>query len=499
MPEHIAALTILLLMGMVITRALLVRMKAMIWFVLSFIVAIQIAAGLPGEARTEIACGQIITEDTTLQADLACPPGTESAIIIGASNITLDLGGHTVSGDTPGNGVFAIDQAGIIIRNGIIDGFNYGVFVINTSQVTMENLTVRNLDVSDPSQFIFGIHILSSQNILVRDSLFEFLSVPHKEAVEIFDSNVDVNSIEVRGGGAGVSFSFAGGVCDPVNSPSNGTVHNSRFDNIYIAGIWISCSSNALIEGNHFSPAPGTGIGIQGDAPFLGAVTGLTIKDNFIHDTMMGIEFRGISESTILNNAIFDNQIWGIAVRQSLGCLTPEPGWECFYSTANVIADNETWGNGADLYHYENSTGNTWERNTCETKQGIEIPDCTPPHPVLMINYANGAPGSFFTLEGANFPTNSTAVIIINDYNLGAVPTDSSGNLTFLLNTDQADKGEYLVTASVNPIAASVSFVLDAQRMPRPQEGIGTIFNVPGGLNTRFVYLPLILRERNLR
>ncbi len=326
-----------------------------------------------------ISCGQTITEDTILDADLACPPDTEYAIVIGASNITLDLGGHVISGHAPGTGVFSIGHEGITIRNGTIEGFNAGVFIIETRLVTMENLTVRNLDISDPNHFIFGIQILGSQNVVVRDSLFEFLTVPHKSAVEIFDSYVDVSNIEVLSGGAGVGFSFAGGVCDPVNSPSNGTVRNSRFSDIYVAGIWIACSSSALIEGNDFSGCPVCLLGIQGDSPFEGAVTHLAIKDNNIHGTKIGIEFRGILNSNISNNRVYDNQIWGIAMRQSMGCLAPEPGWECFYSTANVIADNKTWGNGMDLYHYEESLGNIWERNTCETKQGVEIPECIPP------------------------------------------------------------------------------------------------------------------------
>jgi hypothetical protein len=468
-------------------------MKVWIRFLFGSFVLVQFLAGLPAQSRSKISCGQTITEDTVLTEDLSCPPGTEYALIIGASNITLDLGGHTLSGNAPGTGVFAIDQVGITVRNGAIDGFNYGVFVINTRQVTVENLTVRNLDISDPSHFIFGIHILSSQDVVIRDSLFEFLSVPHKEAVEIFDSFVNVSNIEVHGGGAGVSFSFASGVCDPVNSPSNGTVTDSKFTEIDVAGIWISCSSNALIEGNDFSAPPGVGVGIQGDAPFLGAVTGLTVKENFIHDTMIGIEFRGISESNVSDNYVFDNPIWGIALRQSLGCLTPEPGWECFYSTNNVIADNETWGNGADLFHYEDSTGNTWERNTCETKQGAEIPECLPPNASLTINYASGKPGSFFTLEGANFPINDTATITVSGSTLGTVPTDASGDLIFLLNTEQADEGEYLVTATVNP-GASARFILGSDKLMRLQEGQGTLFIVPGGLIAHFTYLPVVIR-----
>jgi Right handed beta helix region len=453
----------------------------------------QLSAGWSIKSKAEVSCGQTITVNTVLDADLACPPGIESAIVIGASNITLDLGGHKISGSIPTYGVFAINQEGITIRNGTLEGFNYGVFLINTRRVTAEHLTIRNLAISDPGILITGMHILNSREVVVRDSVFEFLTVAHKEAVEIYASSVDVSDIEVRGGGAGVSFSYAGGTCDPVNSPSNGTVRNSTFSDIYTAGIWIACSSHALIEGNNFIPAPDSGIGIQADAPFLGAVTGLTIRNNSMHAGQMGIEFRGITQSSITNNHIYTNQIWGIAIRQSLGCIAPEPGWACAYSTANVIADNQTWGNIMDLYHHENSLGNTWEANTCLIKQGDEIPACSPPQATLTINRASGKPGSFFTLEGANFPANSSAIITANDSLLGTVPTDNSGNLRFLLNTGQADAGDYVVAATVNSGAAA-GFDLAADHLIHAQEGTGTIFIVPGGITTHSVYLPRLLR-----
>lgn len=469
-------------------------MKTWRWLVCGSLMVFQLASGLRAGSTAEISCGQTITEDTILTEDLVCPPDTEYALIIGASNITLDLGGHTVSGYIPRAGVFAIGQEGITIRNGTLDGFQVGVFIIQTNLVTMENLTVRNMASSDPNQLIFGVQILGSQNVVVTDTLFEFVSAAHKEAVEIFDSFVDVNNIEVRGGGAGVNFSFAG-TCDPTNDPSNGTVRDSRFSDVYIAGIEVACSSYAWIEGNVFSAVPTVGVGIQGDAPAAGDVTGLTVKGNSIHDTMIGIELRGIIDSDILDNYVFDNQIWGIASRQSLGCLAPELGWECFYSTANVISDNETWGNGMDLYHYVDSLGNVWARNTCEIKDGSEIPECTPPNAALTINYKIGKPGSFFTLEGANFPATSAVTITINGYTLGTVPTDTFGDLIFLLNTEQADAGSYTVSAGGDS-GASASFSLDAGKQIRPQEGQGPILNVPGGIVIHLVYLPFVLNDK---
>ena len=323
-----------------------------------------------------VACGETITEDTRLGADLVCPQGSPLAITIGASNITLDLGGHTITGYPPATGVFALNIDGLLIRNGTIDGFEDGIFIIGTRRVSFENLTVKNQSVFDPDHQIFGIHIDGSHDVVVKRVLFEFPSVAHKEAVVIYESEVSVRDIEVRGGGAGVNFSFAQ-ACDPLQGPSNGEVVNSKFSEIYVAGILVACSSGARLADNDISTAPGVGVGIQGDAPFSGAVTGLTVEGNSIHDAVAGIEFRGIIESTVSNNLVSNNAGPGIEMAQSLGCIVNTPGWECFYSTANVITDNQATGNGTDLYHHENSTGNTWERNTCETKHGVDIPECT--------------------------------------------------------------------------------------------------------------------------
>jgi len=464
-------------------------MKTASCFLLGLLVLVQLVAGLPAEGMPDVNCGDMITEDTTFDQDLVCPPGTEWAIVIGASNVTLDLGGHTLSGHAPGIGVLATGREGLVIRNGTIEGFQDGVFVSESSRVTVEKLTVRNLESSDPGQLVRGVTLDESHNVVVRDMLFEFLVVAHKEAVDAYASDVTVSDIEVRGGGAGVGFSFAG-ACDPVNAPNIGKVTNSRFSGIYVAGLYVACTTDLWIEGNDISTAPGAGVGIQAEAPFPGAVSGLNITRNSIHDTILGIEFRGIVESTVAGNYAFDNEAWGIILRQSLGCLSPQPGWECFNSTANLIADNNSWGSGTDLYHHVDSVGNSWERNMCETKEGVEIPECTPPAAALTSNYASGKPGSFFTLEGANFPVGEAATVTVNGQMLGTVPTDANGDLIFLLNTDQADSGHYVVTATVNP-SSSVTFILDPSKALRPQEGQGTVFSVPGGL-VFHVYLPLV-------
>lgn len=115
--------------------------------------------------------------------------------------------------------------------------------------------------------------------------------------------------------------------------------------------------------------------------------------------------------------------------------------------------------------------------------------------PTLSINYTSGSPGSFFTLSGSDFPPDSTVTIVVNGRTLGTLSTDSAGNFVFLLTTDQADEGHYIITATVNP-SASERFVLDSNEPIRPQEGSGTTFNVPSGIGyTHLIYLPLVQKQ----
>ena len=57
-----------------------------------------LVALLPSSAiATHVSCGDVITQDTTLDSDLVNCPG--DGVVIGASGITLDLAGHTIDGD----------------------------------------------------------------------------------------------------------------------------------------------------------------------------------------------------------------------------------------------------------------------------------------------------------------------------------------------------------------------------------------------------------------
>jgi large repetitive protein len=101
-----------------------------------------------------ITCGATITTDTKLTSDvLNCP---ENGIVIGADGITLDLNGHTVSGDGPPDascpdGTFCdvgIDNSAghktVTIKRGAVQRFDIGVLDIGGSQSRIQRISTAN-------------------------------------------------------------------------------------------------------------------------------------------------------------------------------------------------------------------------------------------------------------------------------------------------------------------------------------------------------------------
>jgi hypothetical protein len=74
------------------------------------------AAAAPAAADT-LSCGAVVTHDTVLDADVDCFAGP--VITIGASDITLDLNGHTVDA-VFGTGIASEGNDRVTVRNGTV-------------------------------------------------------------------------------------------------------------------------------------------------------------------------------------------------------------------------------------------------------------------------------------------------------------------------------------------------------------------------------------------
>lgn len=291
--------------------------------------------------------------------------------------ITLDLNGYSIVGQplTGGNyarGVTATSKNQITIRNGTIEGFDEAIFLSLCDQATVSNVAFQ-------LPRVHGVNARLISELVVEDSLFNLpvtdLPTVEVQGVSISGGSARVRNIEVNDGMVGVAFGHAQ-ACDTALTPSNGEILNSTFAGEYGASIYVTCSTDLRVAGNNVATDPRHGIAIVGEGPFFSAVTGLLVEGNVVHDSSLGIQLRGVTDSTVTRNQVNDSVGWGIAATKSLGCDGPLPGWECFYSTANLISENLALGSSPDLYHDAGSTGNTWINNACITKIGIDIPDC---------------------------------------------------------------------------------------------------------------------------
>src|SRR5215213_11999845 len=111
--------------------------------------AITLMAGLattsPAQAAV-LACGQTITQSTTLDNDLGpCP---NNGIIIGANGITFNFNGHTINGvaasAVDGAGVLVRNRTGVTVMNGTVSNFDIGVALDGGSGNTVTAITARD-------------------------------------------------------------------------------------------------------------------------------------------------------------------------------------------------------------------------------------------------------------------------------------------------------------------------------------------------------------------
>ncbi len=112
-------------------------------------------------------CGQRITADFVLANDLKC---NGDAFVVNADNVTLDLGGRTITGPGMGPqtwpqpqldsvGVRTGGHTGVTIRNGTISEFSTGIYFVDMERSRIEDVT------SQRSRYGFYIHASNGNTI----------------------------------------------------------------------------------------------------------------------------------------------------------------------------------------------------------------------------------------------------------------------------------------------------------------------------------------------
>jgi nitrous oxidase accessory protein NosD len=251
------------------------------------LVAAATVAGATASAASTLACGAVITADTTLTHDLLnCP---DTGLVIGADGITLDLGGHTVDGD--GTPVASCP-----------DGRRCDVGVDNSAghrDVTVEHGTIQ--------QFTDGVFLQDAAGDRVHG-----LTIRHTGGAGVFAPGatgavIDGNTITDPGV---VAMSVFGGsdllVARNVASGSSGYL-------VFLLADRSRIEENRLASGEHGFAVGGTGTVVRhntvrdsgGSIDVWDGSTGVRVEDNELRRVGDGVVV-GVSSETLVRNNVVD-------------------------------------------------------------------------------------------------------------------------------------------------------------------------------------------------
>jgi parallel beta-helix repeat protein len=119
----------------------------------TFLAAVVAALGASSSASAQpVTCGQVVTQDVTLDGDLVCDGAP--ALIVGADRATIDLAGHSIMVLSSGLDEHAVDNTGgfdrVTIRDGAVSNVvGNGIVLEGASRNRLVNLSVGS-DIGTP-------------------------------------------------------------------------------------------------------------------------------------------------------------------------------------------------------------------------------------------------------------------------------------------------------------------------------------------------------------
>ena len=118
-------------------------------------------------------CGQVITQNVILTSNLNC--AESDGLIVGASDIVVDLNGHTISGpdvdsDTKTSskvGIMIPNMNNVVVQDGTIEGFQAGVLMTGSQNVEIKGVVAKNNQIG---LFSTGASILNAHLSIIMNN-----------------------------------------------------------------------------------------------------------------------------------------------------------------------------------------------------------------------------------------------------------------------------------------------------------------------------------------
>ncbi len=310
-------------------------------------VAYAIAAVRDVLSAGSVSCGDVITTDVTLSADLACPAGFTGVVLtIGADAITFDGASHTITAPDAAVVFSANSKTGITIQNVIVaPGVGTGT---GTQLTSVINSTVSGISVTGRG---FGIQAISGSdgNLLQGNTLTgNVTGISFVGEGNTFSGNDLSNNSSFGLAIGGSDFRITND--NDFSGSSNGllvinatgaTIENLDFPSSVANTVLDLQASTDVTVRNITAPGTGTGTGVRLTNVTNSRLTGVTVtgrdfgiqaisgsdgnllQGNTLTGNVTGISFVG-EGNTFSGNDLSNNSHFGLAMRGSN--ITVGPG-----------------------------------------------------------------------------------------------------------------------------------------------------------------------------
>ncbi|GAA4248800.1 right-handed parallel beta-helix repeat-containing protein [Dactylosporangium darangshiense] len=331
-------------------------------------------------AHANPACGSTITVSTTLTADLLC---SGDAIIVGASGVTLDLGGFNIIGSGTGSGVrtqMLVND--VTVTNGGVSGFATEVYVYQSKRAILSSLSVQGG---------IGVKIQNGNDSKVLSSSVTnaSVSVTFSSGVTFDDATLDHAPLSANSSNSlKVTLSDATDGAVNIDQSDNVQLINSTFTRSPIA--YGTTSRNILIQNNTIQGAvtgvriyvtglngrilnntfTGNGIGVRTTVTDIATIAGTNISGNtFTGNDAAGVLFEASTDSSLSTATVsgntFDGNGFVGGVNDRLGRPVADGAHFATFANAkvtvknNIALNNASYGIFADPATVIDGGGNT--------------------------------------------------------------------------------------------------------------------------------------------
>ncbi len=280
-----------------------------------------------------------LTENVTIST-------ASNAFNITADNVSIDLMGFTITGNSGGgSGVYLVDKKNISISNGAFDGFGYDGIYCSSS--VSQNINIKNVIIKNCGNS--GIQSASSKSTVENCKVLNCGNDKASIICISVGSQSRVANCLVEGCGANSSGTIVYGIACGNSSQIIGNIVNNNFESSNATYIYtIKSYSGSIVRNN-------------------------TVSQNGANMEAGSQRFYGIyvnGGTTCIGNSVNDNASelsgsysYGYGIRASYGCLVKD----------NAVFNNFTDSSGSYTYGMSVTGGCLVDSNTIYLNTGTNL------------------------------------------------------------------------------------------------------------------------------